>query len=513
MTTMSRNTVRRGRRRALSAIALAMIVAAALIVPACSLNPAPKGYDLKATFSRAIGVYPHSPVRIQGIDVGEITGIKTTGDQVRLTMRIKSGHKVPKDATAALVPASLLGERYVQLDPVYTKGPILHDGDTITKTSIPYEFDQLLRSLENFTGAINPQSARDLISNLSALLATQGQSLNDLIDSGAGTLKLLANKSGELGDIIDALSTLTTALQGHTVEIQKLIADYNTLSGIVADNSGNLNQTITSLDALAREVAGLLQSHASQLPFDVQQLTHVTRTLDRNFDSLQTTFSSTVRLFDAAGRAYDIQHNALALNSQASPDYTSGIIASRLRDRFAGICRRLGGVTAVACGNQNSQTNPFNLLLPLIPGLISQIPGVNGQNPPAQKAPAPAAAKAPAAAPTATDPLQALRALNLTPQQLAALDNLSTTVMPLLQGLNEDQLAALASLTPEQMAGLRKLPLAQVPAALTAIRAGQLNPDNLLALAMPTLPGNSSAPALNGLVNSVLNGLATLGGH
>ncbi|HVX18034.1 MAG TPA: MlaD family protein [Acidimicrobiales bacterium] len=502
---------RRHRGATRLAIALFVVVVAAL-VPACSLSSPPKGYDVTATFSRAIGLYPNSTVRVQGISVGQVTKIRNVGDQVVVTLRVKSGTKVPADATAALVPASLLGERYVQLAPVYTGGPALQAGDEIRHTKVPAEFDELLRSLQDFTGSIDPKTASNLVTSLSSLLAGQGESLNRLIDSGAGTLQLLADKSGELGDILDSLSTLTTALQGHTGEIQKLISDYNLLAGVLSDNQGNLNTTITNTDALASEVTDLLQQHAAKLPFDVEQLTHVTRTVDRNFDSLQVLFSSTVRLFDAAGRAYDSQHNALTLNTQVSAGYTSEIIAYRLRDRISGLCRRLQIATC-----SDPATSPFNSIISQIPGLLGKLPGVNGTQPASTTAAAttstPAAsttspARASASATSGLD----LSSLGLNADQRDALSHLTNDVMPVISSLSSDQLQALMTLTPEQILALGKLPVAQIPDKLNQIRAGSLAPDALLRTARPLLTGTSSNLALEGLTDSLVNALGTLGG-
>ena len=506
--------MRTRRRRFFLGTGLFVTVALAAVLPACSLSPTPSGYDITAVFSRAIGLYPNSHVRIQGVNIGEVTKIKNNGNLVVVTMRINGDRTLPAGVSATQIPASLLGERYVQLSPAYTGGATFKHGGQIpeARTTVPAEFDELLRSLQNFTGSIDPKNASDLVTNLAALLAGQGKSLNDLIDSGAGTLQLLANKSGELGDIVDSLSTLTTALQGHTAEIQKLISDYDTLAGVLAANSGDLNRTITSVDALATEVTDLLQNHAQTLPFDVDQLTHATRTLDRNFDSLSTLFSSTVKLFDAAGRAYDPLHNALSLNAQLAAGYTSELIANRLRDRISGICRRLN-LTAL-CGDPN--TSPFNSIVNLIPTLIGKLPGVNG-GPVAGgaqvAATAPAAQNAPAVGAAAPSLASLLQGLNLSADQRNALTNLSQNILPVIQGLNDDQLIALESLTPPQLAALGKLPADQIPGTLTAIRAGSLTPDSLLQPALPALPGSAPTNALNTLLNSVLNALGTLGGH
>ena len=87
------------------------------------------GYHVSADFTQGIGLYPGSPVRVLGINIGRITDITNRGNLVRVDMHIdKTTTKLPADVTAAIVPVSLLGERYIQFGPVYTGGAPLTPG-------------------------------------------------------------------------------------------------------------------------------------------------------------------------------------------------------------------------------------------------------------------------------------------------------------------------------------------------------------------------------------------------
>ena len=188
-----------------------------LALPACSVMDRGAGtYEVDAEFTRAIGVYPGSPVRQLGIEVGRITEVENDGDEVRVSMQIEDDAELPADAYAVIVPVTALGERYVQLGPVYDSGPTLEDGDTIPtdRTQVPFEVDELLQGLQDYLGAIDPQNATDLVTNLAQIVDGQGAEINDLIGTASDTLGVLADKGDEIGTIVDSLSELSRTLGG-----------------------------------------------------------------------------------------------------------------------------------------------------------------------------------------------------------------------------------------------------------------------------------------------------------
>ncbi|MHB1784659.1 MAG: MCE family protein [Acidimicrobiales bacterium] len=373
-----------GRRHGPGWSGLAVLAVMATIASACSLvGSQASPYTVSADFASAVGLYPSSAVTVLGVRVGTVVAVTNQGDHVLVKMSIDHHNSLAADSNAAIVGQSLLGQRYIQFSPAYTGGPKMHAGDTVplAHTTVPVSTDQLLSSLKKFLGGIDPSNAANVVTNLAQLLGGQGQNLNNLIHNATGTLSLLAAKGNDLGHLVGTLAQLTGTLKTHDAAITQLIDDYNSVSGVLAANQGPLADAINNLNQAAVQVNGVLSPNLTGLQQDVSTITTLGRTIDANLNYLDQLGQSSPRLFQAAKNAYDPVHNWLNLNLASAPGQTDAIIEARLRDRLAGICRRLEAKvpagplldTLTQCGNPNS--GYFNALLPLIPNLLNQLPG------------------------------------------------------------------------------------------------------------------------------------------
>ena len=359
------------RLRALAAVAVAL----SFVAGSCSSGDDGR-IRVAAEFERAVGLYPGSPVRLQGIDVGEITEIRNERGIVEVDMRLEEGTKLPADTRALIVPLSLLGERYVQLGPTYESGPTLQNGDVIPveRTAVPAEIDELLEGFEDFLKDLDPKTVSSVVTNLAEIVEGQGEQLNELLGNAAGTVEVLAAESDELTEITQSLATLTSTLESRTRTLTSLIKNYEVVVGTLADNRALLEPALVELNRASKELASLLTAHRDPLKADIEVLTTVGRTLQRNIDRLDVLLASTVRLFAAAGRAYDPVRNWLPLNNQFPPGQSSNAATTAIRDRLAGVCRRLAvplGDDApedlVTCGDPNS--GYFDQILGTITGI------------------------------------------------------------------------------------------------------------------------------------------------
>jgi len=485
---------------------LAVVVLGLLALPACSVLDHDEGtYPISAEFTRAIGVYPGSPVRQLGIDVGHIAHVENEGDVVRVDMRIEDGTELPADTRAVIVPVTALGERYIQLGPVYDDGPVLDPGTTIptSRTQVPFEIDELLRGLQSYLGAIDPEHATDLVHNLAAVVEGQGQEINDLIRTGADTLDVLADKGDELGTIVDSLAELSEALGGRTRTIQQLVRSYDAVSGVLADNDEAINRFVLDLNDAAVEVRSLLADHDQPLRDDIGNLTGLGRTLQRNIDRLRLAIASTPRLFAAAQLAYDPQHNVLPLNNAGDPSFTGDLYQSRLRDRLAGLCRRLivmftGTELGTALADSGCASSESAFWADLF----------ESDGPPPLEVPTPGAVEPPSLPPLPgpPDPSAVLnRGIGLILSlldgaQADALRGLSADLVAAIAQLSPEQLQELTLLTPEQLAQLREVDPARLGQVLDRLARQQFDPTDVLdAPALPSGGDDGGNPLLPGL--------------
>jgi len=102
-----------------------------------------KKMDLVAYFENAGGLRVGAPVRLEGVDIGNVAGIAVTHDRpltpVRVVMKInkKYGHFVRKDSTAGLETAGVLGETFVDISSKTAKGPGAEPGEILKSEETP----------------------------------------------------------------------------------------------------------------------------------------------------------------------------------------------------------------------------------------------------------------------------------------------------------------------------------------------------------------------------------------
>lgn len=88
------------------------------------------GYRVSASFDNAAGVQPGTDVRMSGVKIGSVVSQKLNPETyfAEVTMSIDQSVELPADTSARIVPESLLGGNYVNLEPGGAEETIPADG-------------------------------------------------------------------------------------------------------------------------------------------------------------------------------------------------------------------------------------------------------------------------------------------------------------------------------------------------------------------------------------------------
>ncbi|HWC38642.1 MAG TPA: MCE family protein, partial [Acidimicrobiales bacterium] len=392
-----RTTARPVRHRGRAVTGTVLVVCLAFAASACSAltGGSSSTYTLQANFSRGDNLFAPTPVKELGVPIGTVTSVKNEGDHVVAKMSIDRKYPLPAGARADVTQDTLLSQGFVQMSPGYTGGPQLPAGSVIPvdRTSVPATTDELLGSLNKFLGSINPPTASGAVTSLAQVLQGNGAQLNSLIHNASGTISLLAQKGNELGQLLGALGQLTGTLDKQNGIIGQFINNYNTVSGVFADNRTQLAGAINHLNDATVQMTALLQPNLTPIQQDVANLTSLSRGLDRNLNSLDESLYSVPHLFNEQG--YDPVHNWEPISLGSGSGLTAPDLVAVMADRLASVCRRFLGPAAwnsasntpVGCGDPNFFT----------PALAQFASILNHQGPPA---PTPANA-GPSSSPTA----------------------------------------------------------------------------------------------------------------
>jgi virulence factor Mce-like protein len=299
------------------------VVLGATVLPACGLLPGGEGsYTLHAYFPRAVSVFPSSDVRVLGLPAGSVSAVEVEGDQVRIDLKIKDSIDVPADVRAQIVPQSLIGERYIQLSPVFEKGmERAKDGMTIDRdhTIIPVEPDEALAAVKKFLDSLDPKGIGRLVTNLEEDLRGNGSTLNSALGSLSDLVTTFAEKDDALVRIVDSFDKLTATLSSREQQLGEVLDAFATASQVLADERGSIEGLVRGLADLSQSGLRLVGEHAGPLRSDVQTLADTAAVIDANLSAVEDLLEAGGNLAAGVYGAYNPELRALNLRNNFGP--------------------------------------------------------------------------------------------------------------------------------------------------------------------------------------------------
>ncbi|MEX2448510.1 MAG: MlaD family protein [Solirubrobacterales bacterium] len=228
------------------------------------------GYTLKATFANGVNISTKSPIRIAGVDVGEVIEAGRRGDATEITFTVAGeGRPIHDDASAQIRPRIFLeGNFYVDLDPGSPSAAELDSGETIpvSRTSTSVQLDEIFSALQSPVRADlsrllqglgtaythQPTAAEDATQLPEVKGRTGAEGLNGAFRYGgdAGrysaqvTNALLGTSPGDLSRLIAGAGRSFGAFAADEAALQELIVNFEVFTGALAAQSENLAATV-----------------------------------------------------------------------------------------------------------------------------------------------------------------------------------------------------------------------------------------------------------------------------
>ena len=221
-------------------------------------------WEIKAAFRDTSGLKAGSPVRIAGIEVGEVRDVRHTSpgaSSATVTMSITDGGRpIHADATARIRPRIFLeGNFYVDISPGTGSAEEMEAGDVIpdTRTSNPVQVDQVLKALKSDTRS-------DLQTVFKELGKTQraggGRAFNRSLKYQPDAYYFSSIVSEALLGERDALvrylrdqATVAEAIDRNPAQLKSLVTDFNRTVAALADREGALREAVGELPVTLRE--------------------------------------------------------------------------------------------------------------------------------------------------------------------------------------------------------------------------------------------------------------------
>jgi phospholipid/cholesterol/gamma-HCH transport system substrate-binding protein len=255
-------------------------------------------YSLKTRFNNVAGLKTGSPVRVAGIEYGEVTDVVLSGEAVEVTFELneKLKDRITTGSVARLGSVSLLGESSVDITPS-TSGTPIPEWGYVPQGPVPVALadvtDQAAKGIDQLTGLLADLRAGrgsagklltddQLYAGLNQFVTTAGQ-LTRSIQEGRGTLGKLVNDP-------TSADALTATLKNMEDMTRQLNEGNGSLGSLLKDDkfSKSLTAATTNLDTLVGKInqgegtAGKLIND----PVLFDQMSSLTKRLDELVASL-----------------------------------------------------------------------------------------------------------------------------------------------------------------------------------------------------------------------------------
>lgn len=349
------NAAMRGFVKPLAAV-IALLLAGGVYALAGGLDERDDTYRVTAYFEKAIGLFENSDVTVLGVAVGKVTNVEPAGTRVRVDMEISTDHPVPINASAQIVPISVISDRYVQLAPPYVAGRTLPDGAVldVDRTRIPAELDDVFLQLKKLLEAIEPGregepgALGELVVQLDRTLAGHEQDLRGTLVHGARLTDTLADAEEDISGLLVNLDRMFATLATRAGSFGELNRNFAAVMAALAESRDDLHGTLANLGTMTEEVGDLIRDNRSLLDRDLARAATLTRTVLKNRKSVKESLAWLPVVGEGLMRAYnpdpvdatDIRDNA---TQRIECEVLGTIPDGPIKDALEEICRQETG--------------------------------------------------------------------------------------------------------------------------------------------------------------------------
>jgi phospholipid/cholesterol/gamma-HCH transport system substrate-binding protein len=345
-----------GLTRVLSIVAVLAVVTALVIV---ALPSQEKKY-LTASFPRTVSLYEGSDVRILGVPVGKVETVRPTGTDVTVKMWYDAKYDVPADAKALIISPAIVGDRFIQLTPVMSKGDkVLADGAVLTteSTSTPLELDEIYQSIDDLTVALGPDGANSkgalthLLDSTASNFEGQGEKFHQTIVDFSRLTTTLDDNKEELFGTAREIERFVGALSKNDGTVRRFNDSLASAADLLKDERGDLAAALRNLGVAMKAVEGFVKENRSALSRNIKGLDRVSKVLVKQRGALDeilqvapTALSNLFHTYNPATGTLDTRTNVGENLSQITGDPLGalcGIISAGANGNAGKACSQL----------------------------------------------------------------------------------------------------------------------------------------------------------------------------
>ena len=233
-------------------------------------------YKLTIEFQDVLDLVPQSAVKVADVTVGSVEDIDVDGYTARVVVSINPDIELPANSTASLRQTSLLGEKFVSLDPPpasEARGTLL-GGETIglDRTERSAEIEEVLGALSLVLNGGSLEQIQTINRELVAALEGREDRVKSVLNELNAFVGGLDQQKAQIVRALDSMDRLTARLVKDRQILATALEDIPDGTAVLTRQREEITRVLTSLDQLGDVAVRVINESKANTVADLRQL-------------------------------------------------------------------------------------------------------------------------------------------------------------------------------------------------------------------------------------------------
>jgi phospholipid/cholesterol/gamma-HCH transport system substrate-binding protein len=258
-------------------VGILVIVLVMVVTVGAYLNPVDEN-NYTAHASTSGGLRSGDEIRIAGVGVGQVTGVRLDRNVVEIKFEVKRSIAVGSESTLDIKLLTPVGGHYIALDPEGAV-PLGHNVIPTQHVKAAFETADLLQSVTPLVRDINGQVLHDTFSQVANAVNKYPNALRDTLNSANELTKFLSKMDSDLHQGLGFVNDAVDSLNGGRQQLIGLIDELALVGQRYTTKSVDIIEFFTLLKELGRIVDRVMVFYSREVAPSVNGIDDIFDTL------------------------------------------------------------------------------------------------------------------------------------------------------------------------------------------------------------------------------------------
>ena len=254
-------------------------------------------YPVNAAFTDATGLVKGDDVRLAGVRIGKVGGLKVDRGKALVSMKIDDRHKVPRGSSFELRWKNLLGQRFIEIVPparATPDGPALAKGTTVPTrlTGEAADLSTLLNNTQPILARLDTASLNRVMATYAAAMQGREEKLNASIDDAAALVATLSQRAEVIGQTVTDFATLLDGIAAHDTQVRQLLDSLGSTSSVLSAKADQLGAAAGKAGQFTSTLHRILVANGTDIDRSLDLTKQLTEAAVRNKTQLEKAFQT-----------------------------------------------------------------------------------------------------------------------------------------------------------------------------------------------------------------------------